>query len=150
MKLAEDRASIWFITNKPLATGTKSLISFMKCWDVTALAKQKRESLTPRFIEIERGYNEAFSQMTAAEIGDQQDLVGSAKKEMNLNIQDLSGIMLEFGIIQRADTFFHSKMNLSLTPPRLRDEWIGFLNKSWLHKYQTLYSNDLEKIENGP
>ena len=150
MKLAEDGASIWFITNKPLATVTKSLVSFMKCWDATALAKQKREPLTPRLIEIERGYNEAFSQMTAAEMSGQQDLVGSAKKEMNLNIQDLSGIMLEFGITQRADTFFHGKMNLSLTPPRLRDKWIGFLNESWSHKYQTFYSNDLEKIENGP
>ena len=149
-KLAEDGASIWFITGQPLATVAKSLFGFLKCWDATALAKQIGEPLTPRLIEIERGYKDAFRHMTAAEISGRQDLVDSAKKEMNLKIQGLSQIMLKFGIRQRADTFFQGKMILSLTPPKLIDEWVRFSNDSWSHKYQKFYSEDLEKIEDGP
>lgn len=89
MKLAEDRASIWFIINKPLATVTKSLVIFMKCWDATILAKQKRKLLTLKLIKTEKGYNKAFSQMIAAKMSDQRDLVGLAKKKMNFNIKDL-------------------------------------------------------------
>lgn len=98
MKLAEDGASILFITGQPLATVTKSLFGFLKCWDTIALAKQIGEPLTPRLIEIERGYKNTFRHMTAAEISGKQDLVDSAKKEMNLKIQGLSQIMLKFGI----------------------------------------------------
>ena len=149
-KLAEDGASIWFITGKPLSTVAKRLVGFMKCWDATALAKQMREPLTPRLMEIERDYNEAFSHMTAAEMSGRKDLVESAKEEMNLKIRDLSEIMHKFGIQQRDDTFFHGKMILSLTPPKLSDEWVGFLSDSWSHKYQTFYCQDLLKIEDGP
>lgn len=53
--------------------------------------------------------------MTIAEINNQQDLVDSAKKETNLNIQGLSQITLRFGIQQKVDRFFEGKIIVSLT-----------------------------------
>lgn len=89
-KLADDGASIWFITAAPLLNGGKILADRMKCWDATASVKQVRDPLSEKFDEIVRGYNDAFRQNAIPKANKQQADAHSTRNEMNQKVENLA------------------------------------------------------------
>ena len=151
MILAREGASIWFITGTLLSNGTKKLAGFVKCWDATAIAMQLHELLNPNLKkEIGICYNKVFSSkiIMDADKKDINNLVDLTNYCIKLKARGITEIMLILGIQQRGDIKFRKKKILKLLPPISKTEWVDFLSESLSDRYQTYYSQDLEKMEN--